>query len=186
MTDRREPVVTAVYFSPLGEVLLAAQGEALIGCWFVGQRYEGRGLTGEYGRGSLPVLDEAALWLDAYFAGKPLPGCPRLAPKGTAFQLAVWQLLAEIPYGETTTYSRLAQLLSQRRGGRPSSARAVGGAVSRNPLSLFLPCHRVLGANGSLTGYAGGTERKAALLRLEKKRASESSPAEHEFRRIIQ
>ncbi len=154
----------ARYASPVGELLLASRGEALTGLWLEGQRYYCAGLTGEgVPRDDLPVFAAIRAWLDAYFRGEnpDLAGIP-LAPEGTPFQREVWRELLKIPYGGTDTYGGIAARLQ-----RPSSARAVGGAVGRNPISILIPCHRVLGADGSLTGYAGGVERKRALLALE-------------------
>ena len=155
---------TAVYFSPLGEILLAAGEDALTGLWFVGQKYEGRGLPTDCERtelGTDVVLQSAARWLDDYFSGKAPEPHFELDPPGTAFQRRVWDELRNIPYGETVSYGDIAARLGCR------SARAVGSAVGKNPISLIIPCHRVLGADGSLTGYAGGTERKRKLLELE-------------------
>lgn len=155
---------TAIVPSPLGEILLAAEDGALCGLWFVGQKYEGAGLTAGSTPGPVsadPVLEKAQAWLESYFDGaNPEIGFP-LAPRGTAFQRRVWAALTDIPHGQTRSYGALAERLGCR------SARAVGTAVGRNPISVLIPCHRVLGANGSLTGYAGGLERKRALLRLE-------------------
>lgn len=150
---------TMRYASPLGELLLASDGEALIGVWFAGQAHFALGL-GEHEEQPDEVLHAAARWLGDYFAGKAPGAMPKLRPRGTDFQKAVWRRLTEIPRGETTTYGAIAAALR-------SSARAVGGAVGRNPISILIPCHRVMGANGSLTGYAGGIERKTALLKLE-------------------
>ena len=158
---------TCDYESPLGKMLLAADDGGLMGAWFYGQRYFARGLEGaekNERRGvpfDSPVLLAARRWLDAYFAGeRPDAADVPLAPRGTAFQLRVWDALLSIPYGETRTYGELAAELG-------SSPRAVGAAVGRNPISVIVPCHRVLGAGGSLTGYAGGLARKQALLELE-------------------
>ena len=147
------------YASPLGEIVLAADGDALIGLWFFGQAHFGAGLCGAED-GDCAVLREAKAWLDDYFAGKIPAQTPKLRPRGTAFQQRVWAELLRIPRGETVTYGTLAERLG-------SHARAVGGAVGRNPISIMIPCHRVVGKDGSLTGYAGGTERKAALLKIE-------------------
>ena len=147
------------YDSPLGEIVLAADGDALIGLWFSGQAHFGAGLR-DAADGDCAVLREAKEWLDAYFAGKAPESTPKLAPRGTAFQQKVWAELLRIPRGETVTYGELAERLG-------SHARAVGGAVGRNPISILIPCHRVVGKYGSLTGYAGGTERKKALLQIE-------------------
>lgn len=155
---------TAIVPSPLGEILLAAEGGALCGLWFAGQKYEGAGLPADVERISAAedeILSRAARWLTAYFAGEaPALDFP-LAPRGTVFQKRVWQALTEIPYGSTSSYGLLAETLGCK------SARAVGAAVGRNPISILIPCHRVLGADGGLTGYAGGLARKQALLALE-------------------
>ena len=155
---------TAVVSSPLGPILLATEDGALCGLWFTGQKYEGAGLPAEAERcapAEDPVLARAECWLGRYFAGeRPERDFP-LRPRGTAFQRRVWLALQEIPFGETTSYGRLAEKLGCR------SARAVGAAVGRNPISILIPCHRVLGSDGGLTGYAGGLERKKALLALE-------------------
>ena len=147
--------------SPLGALTLASDGEALTGLWFDDQAHFGAGLSDVREERSLPVFDEARRWLAFYFDGWEPDFTPPLRPRGTAFQQAVWDVLLTIPCGRTTTYGELAGTL----GG--SSARAVGGAVGRNPVSIIIPCHRVLGADGRLTGYAGGLERKRYLLRLE-------------------
>ena len=153
--------VTAEYASPLGRIFLASDGTALTGLWFDGQRHFPDGLPAPAPLPAAGALADAALWLDLYFAGERPGFTPPVAPKGTPFRKAVWALLLSIPYGGTVTYASLAAVLN-------SSARAVGGAVGRNPVSLIIPCHRVLGADGSLTGYAGGIERKAKLLFLER------------------
>lgn len=156
---------TDLFASPLGEILLVSDGEALCGLYFEEQKYV-PALPEAKEDPTLPVFQSARDWLKRYFAGeKPETDLP-LRAAGTDFQRAVWALLSEIPYGATVTYGELADTLSAQRG-RPCSARAVGAAVGRNPISLIVPCHRVLGADGSLTGYAGGLARKRALLRLE-------------------
>lgn len=152
--------------SPLGPVHLASDGEAVTGLWLEGQKYFAATLESETAeRPELPVFRQAAAWLDAYFAGRDLPSLPPLAPKGSAFRQAVWKLLLEIPFGETTTYGALTQRL--RAAGVPAAPQAVGGAVGHNPISILIPCHRVVGADGSLTGYAGGIGKKRFLLELE-------------------
>ena len=149
------------YASPLGMLTVAAEGDVLTALVIDGQKYAERHLAGEGRERETPVLQKARLWLDCYFAGEqPDPSDLPLSPKGTDFQRRVWKELLRIPYGETATYGALAARLG-------SAARAVGTAVGRNPLSVFIPCHRVLGAGGSLTGYAGGLENKEKLLRLE-------------------
>ena len=156
------------YASPLGGLLLASDGAGLTGAWFEGQKYFGRGLEEAREQDDLPVFCETRRWLELYFAGR-IPGfLPALHPAGTPFQRAVWELLLTIPYGKTVTYGELARRLGEQAGCRKTSARAVGSAVGRNPISVLVPCHRVIGADGSLTGYAGGLARKTALLKLER------------------
>ena len=149
------------YDSPLGGITLASDGENLTGLWFDGQKYFASTLDAEHAEKSLPVFDEAAKWLDLYF-GRVIPDfTPKLSPRGTGFQRKVWDVLLTIPYGQTVSYGEIAAKLGCR------SAQAVGGAVGRNPISLIIPCHRVLGADGGLTGYAGGVDKKRSLLELE-------------------
>ena len=148
--------------SPLGGITLASDGEALIGLWFDGQRRFAAGLDPERRERDLPVFSDAERWLETYFGGAVPDFTPRLNPRGTPFQRAVWALLRAVPYGGTATYGEIAGRMPGS-----ASARAVGGAVARNPVSLIIPCHRVMGADGSLTGYAGGIEKKQWLLRLE-------------------
>lgn len=149
--------------SPLGELLLSARGDALTGLWFSGQRYYASTLFEDCREEELPVFREAEAWLHRYFAGENPGPTPPLCPRGTAFQRRVWAELQRIPYGKTISYGELAQCLDLPRG-----ARAVGCAVGRNPISLLIPCHRVVGAKGQFTGYAGGLWRKEALLALER------------------
>ena len=158
--------LTAGYESPLGQITLAADETGLTGLWCFGQKYYANGL-GEAAAGENPALAAARRWLDVYFSGREPDFTPPLHPRGSDFQRTVWDALLRIPYGETTTYGALAQGIAARLGRRSMSAQAVGGAVGRNPVSLIIPCHRVLGADGSLTGYAGGLDRKASLLKLE-------------------
>jgi methylated-DNA-[protein]-cysteine S-methyltransferase len=148
--------------SPLGTILLTSDGTALTGLYFQGQRYAPEPEAGWARRDDLPVLARARAWLDAYFAGHPLDVDLQLAPHGTPFQRTVWQEIGRIPKGETITYAELA-----RRSGNAAAVRAAGAATGRNPISLMIPCHRVVGSDGSLTGYAGGLERKRKLLALE-------------------
>ena len=154
------------YASPLGDMLMASDGGAITGLWFEGQRRFPSELR-QNAESSLPVFDEAVRWLDAYFSGAQPGKPPLLAPQGTPFQQDVWKVLLSIPYGKMITYGEIARRLAQQRGLASMSAQAVGGAVGRNPVSLMIPCHRVVGADGSLTGYAGGTARKKALLAME-------------------
>ncbi|MDO4178643.1 MAG: methylated-DNA--[protein]-cysteine S-methyltransferase [Phascolarctobacterium sp.] len=157
------------YQSPLGELTLASTGDGLIGLWIAGQKYFFSRLEQEeiiYEENE--SLREAAAWLDDYFANKrPEISALRLAPRGSDFAQRVWLLLREIPYGETITYGELAQKIAKLMGKKKMSAQAVGGAVGHNPLSIIVPCHRVVGANGSLTGYAGGIHLKVKLLEHE-------------------
>ena len=155
------------YSSPLGTITVASDGNALTGLWFDGQKYFADTLASEYEERSLPVFDRAVEWLDVYFSGSDPGKTPPLSPRGTPFRRAVWNVLITIPYGHVMTYGAIAELLSAQNGHSRTSARAVGNAVGHNPVSLFIPCHRVIGANGSLTGYAGGLERKRRLLLLE-------------------
>ncbi len=159
----------ARYESPLGPMLLACEGDDLVGAWFEGQKHFRESAPGDMADDpSRPALVAAAAWLDAYFGGKrPSASALSLAPSGSAFRRAVWEILRSIPYGRTLSYGRIAELLGPGGGGRGGSSRAVGGAVGRNPISIIIPCHRVVGSDGSLTGYAGGLERKIALLGLE-------------------
>lgn len=150
--------------SPLGEVILCAHDGAIVGLWFAGQKYELRGVDESLDEreGDREVFLQCEMWLDAYFSGKtPEINFP-LCPQGTKFQKKVWRELERIPYGETATYGAIANIIDCK------SARAVGAAVGKNPISILIPCHRVLGANAALTGYAGGLERKKCLLALEK------------------
>lgn len=159
---------TTVYDSPLGEMLLASDGQALTGLWFEGQRHAAAGLSPDATpRDDLPVFEAARSWLRSYFSGEKNVEPPALRLEGTPFQGCVWDALREVPYGSTVTYGELAARVG-RRLGRATSARAVGSAVGRNPVSVIVGCHRVLGARGELTGYAGGLWRKRALLTLER------------------
>lgn len=159
------------YMSPLGEITLACdtEGKNIVGAWLKGQEYFLGTLGTEQGRAKrLPVLLQACAWLDRYFAGeKPVPQELPLAPAGNKFRQTVWSRLKQIPYGQVLTYGELAGQVAQDLGRDKMSARAVGGAVGHNPISIIIPCHRVIGANGKLTGYAGGLEKKVQLLRLE-------------------
>ena len=156
------------YDSPLGGILLAADEIGLTGLWFDGQKYFARGLSPEREEQELPVLLEAKRWLDIYFTGKEPEFLPPLAPEGSEFQKKVWKILLMIPYGKTMTYGEIGRKVAEMSGKKTMSAQAVGGAVGHNPISILIPCHRVVGTNGSLTGYAGGIEKKIGLLKLER------------------
>lgn len=162
-------VYTTRYHSPIGAVLLAERAGELVGIWLEGQKYFIDSLRGEVRENkNSPVLRRTEQWLDRYFAGeKPAILELPLAPAGSDFRRAVWQVLCEIPYGETTTYGEISRKIVARRGLARMSAQAVGGAVGHNPISIVIPCHRVVGSNGSLTGYAGGLQKKIALLTHE-------------------
>lgn len=155
------------YDTPLGKVTLASDGAALTGLWFVGQKYYGSTLQQPVSQ-EVPLFRQVRHWLALYFAGKEPDFTPPLRYAATPFQRTVWDMLQAIPYGKTTTYGEIAQRLSAETGGGRMSPQAVGGAVGHNPISLIIPCHRVLGADGSMTGYAGGIDRKLWLLRLER------------------
>jgi len=157
---------TSHYASPLGGMTLVSDGTALVGLYFDGQKYAAEGLDATHTQKNLPVFEEARRWLDVYFSGRKPDFTPPTAPAGTAFQQSVWEILRTIPYGETTTYGAIARRIEQNTGCR-MSAQAVGGAIGHNPVSLIIPCHRVVGTNGSLTGYAGGLDKKERLLRWE-------------------
>ena len=157
-------IYTAHYNSPLGGITLTSDGMALTGLYFDGERDFPDLSPGR--KKDLPLFGEVMRWLDLYFDGKEPDFSPALNPTGTAFQMSVWAILRTIPYGETTNYGAIAKRLEKKTGKR-MSAQAVGGAVGRNPISIIVPCHRVIGANGSLTGYAGGLDKKKYLLELE-------------------
>lgn len=156
------------YQSPIGNILLAADDKELTGLWFEGQKYFALYLDKEHEEKELPVLTKTKRWLDIYFSGKKPDFKVPLHFTGTEFQNAVWEILSSIPYGDTTTYGEIARTLAKNRGLAHMSAQAVGNAVGRNEISILVPCHRVIGSNGSLTGYAGGIDKKMALLKLEK------------------
>ena len=155
--------------TPMGNVLLASDGKNLIGLWFAGQKYYGESMDSsiEYKDG-LPVFIQTKKWLERYFAGEmPAASELPLAPAGSEFRKAVWEALCQIPYGEVITYGELAQKVAMLHNRERMSAQAVGGAVGHNAISIIIPCHRVVGANGNLTGYAGGIDKKIKLLTHE-------------------
>ena len=157
---------TQLYFSPIGQLLLTADDTALVALHFCD---EGRSclLADDEACNDHAILQAAKQWLDVYFSGQKPSFMPPLRPVGTAFQQEVWQLLRAIPYGKTTTYGEIAAALATRHGIPRMSAQAVGGAVGRNPIPIFIPCHRVVGSGGKLTGYSGGLEKKQFLLSNE-------------------
>lgn len=155
------------YQSPLGGILLAADEIGLTGLWFNGEKYFANNLPAEPAEQETPTLLNAKRWLELYFSGKEPIFLPPLHPVGSAFRQQVWKILLQIPYGQTTTYGQIARQLAKQRRVAKISAQAVGGAVGHNEISVIIPCHRVVGTNGSLTGYAGGISKKIELLKLE-------------------
>ncbi len=158
---------TTTYQSPMGKILLAADDIGLTGLWFDGQKYYALNLDKKHEEKEVPILKEAKHWLDIYFTGKEPDFIPPIHLIGTPFQMEVWEILRRIPYGETITYGEIAKKVAVERGFQRMSAQAVGNAVGRNNISIIVPCHRVVGTSGSLTGYAGGIDKKIALLKLE-------------------
>lgn len=153
---------STVYTSPIGELLIASDGEAVVGVWFSDQKHFKSTVTHLSENDNLAIFKKVIKWFDDYFEGKnPEINFP-LKPQGSEFRCRVWRILREIPYGETLTYGEIASEISPNM-----SAQAVGGAVGHNPIAILIPCHRVLGANGKLTGYAAGIDRKIELLKLE-------------------
>ncbi|MCL2226156.1 MAG: methylated-DNA--[protein]-cysteine S-methyltransferase [Oscillospiraceae bacterium] len=155
--------------SPVGVITLACDGESLVGLWLEGQKYHGESISGALAeKDDLPIFYEAKEWLDRYFDGK-MPDASELplAPAGSAFRQKVWHILRKIPYGEIITYGDIAKQIAKNQNKASAYSRAVGGAVGHNPISIIIPCHRVVGSGGSLTGYAGGIQKKKSLLELE-------------------
>ena len=157
----------AYYESPLGRMTMAGSGDTLTGLWFDGQKHFGSTLTVKHTEGETAVFQQTREWLELYFSGREPGFTPPIMLQGTPFQREVWAMLRAVPYGRTVTYGELAKELAGQRNIVRMSAQAVGAAVGRNPVSIIIPCHRVIGADGSLTGYAGGIDRKNALLLLE-------------------
>lgn len=155
------------YNSPLGKITFASNGKELTGLWFNGQKYFASAFNKEYEQKNLPVFEQTAKWLDIYFSGKNPDFTPPLFLSSTSFRNEVWKILLTIPYGKIMTYGEIAKLMAENRGVEKMSAQAVGGAVGHNPISIIVPCHRVVGTDGSLTGYAGGVDIKEKLLKFE-------------------
>ena len=159
---------TNYYSSPLGKLLMAADDIGLTGLWFENQLHYAYNLDPEHQEKELPVFNQTKQWLDLYFSGQTPDFTPPIHMTGPPFQPAVWNILEQIPYGQTTTYGDIAAQIAKQKGIAHMSAQAVGQAVGRNKISIIIPCHRVIGKNGTLTGYAGGLDKKTALLSIEK------------------
>lgn len=156
------------YHSPLGGITVSSNGIEITGLWFDGQKYFGDTLPENYEEKDLPVFEKTKKWLDIYFSGKAPDFIPPLKMETTSFRKAVWEIMLTIPFGQTMTYGEIADKIAKKKGISKMSAQAVGGAVGHNSISLIIPCHRVVGTNGSLTGYAGGIDKKVQLLTIEK------------------
>ena len=156
------------YTSPLGGMTLSSDGEALTGLWFDEQKFYPHDLIEKSNESELPVFTQTCKWLNIYFSGKEPSFTPPISMQTTPFRKAVYDILLSIPYGKTKTYGEIAHILAEQQGVDHISAQSVGGAVGHNPISLIIPCHRVVGADGTLTGYAGGLDKKIKLLKLEK------------------
>jgi methylated-DNA-[protein]-cysteine S-methyltransferase len=167
-------IYTSLINTPLGAMTACANENALTGLWFIGQKYYPKDTSTWIDAPSHPAFKALQEWLTGYFAGAGNRPLPVLEPSGTAFQKAVWDILLEIPYGYVTTYGEIAKKLAALKGLASMSAQAVGGAVGHNPISIVIPCHRVIGSGGNLTGYAGGLDKKRALLQLEQAESKES------------
>ena len=160
-------IYTTRYASPLGALLLAADETGLVGVWFEGQKHFGETLIGNIVPGKSHAICQAETWLDTYFSGKEPNFTPEIHMIGSEFRKQVWRCLLQIPYGQTMSYGDIARRIAAEKSMPQISAQAVGGAVGHNPISILIPCHRVVGSDGSLTGYAGGLDRKTRLLQLE-------------------
>lgn len=156
------------YDSAIGGITLASDGRSLIGLWFDGQKYFASTIGEEITEGTSMVFNDTIRWLDIYFNGKDPGFVPPISMRTTQFRKEVWEIMMSIPFGQTMTYGEIADIIAKRRGLSRMSAQAVGGAVGHNAISLIIPCHRVIGTNGSLTGYAGGIDKKVKLLTMEK------------------
>lgn len=158
---------TSMYQSPVGEILLAADDIGVVGVWFKDEKYYAYCLDKENEPKETPVIKELKQWLDVYFSGEKPDFEPPIHMIGTPFRIEVWTILHQIPYGTTTTYNEIAKQIAKNRGLERMSAQAVGTAVGKNNINLIVPCHRVIGTNNSLTGYAGGIDKKITFLKLE-------------------
>ena len=158
------------YSSPIGGITMASNGESLTGLWFDGQKYFASTLSQRHMEKQLPVFDRTCEWLDLYFSGKSPDFIPPVFMYVSNFRRDVYEILMTIPFGETMTYKEVADLIAKKHRIISMSAQAVGGAIAHNPISLVIPCHRVIGTNGKLTGYAGGLDKKEWLLDMEKRK----------------
>lgn len=158
------------YSSPIGGITMASNGESLTGLWFDGQKYFASTLSQRHMEKQLPVFDRTCEWLDLYFSGKSPDFMPPVFMYVSNFKRDVYEILMTIPFGETMTYKEVADLIAKKHRIISMSAQAVGGAIAHNPISLVIPCHRVIGTNGKLTGYAGGLDKKEWLLNMEKRK----------------
>ncbi len=161
-------IYTNYYNSPIGRITMASEGTALTGLWFEGQKYFADSIKEECTGKYLDIFDDTSRWLDIYFSGKEPDFTPKILITGTPFRKAVAEIILTIPYGKTMTYGEIANVIAKEKGIAKMSVQAVGGAVGHNSISIIIPCHRVVGTNGSLTGYAGGLDKKIQLLKLEK------------------
>ena len=161
-------IYTYRYASQLGIITLAGNGESLTGLWFDGQKHFPHKLISESIESELPIFKQTVKWLDIYFSGRNPDFTPPISLTATPFRKAVYEILLTIPYGQTMTYGEIANIIAEQKGIERMSAQAVGGAVGHNPVSIIIPCHRIVGTDGSLTGYAGGLDKKIKLLKLEK------------------
>ena len=166
---------TSQYTSPLGKITIACDEEAIIGLWFNEQKHFGSTLSENVVEDSHHLLEEASAWLDIYFQGLKPDFTPQVKMTGTEFRKEVWKILMTIPYGKTMTYGQIAKEIAKKRNPKKMSAQAIGGAVGNNPISLIIPCHRVIGKDGNLVGYAGGVDRKTKLLEMEANSKQRSS-----------
>lgn len=158
------------YTSPIGGITVASNGESLTGLWFDGQKYFASTLSQRHVEKQLPIFDRTCEWLDLYFSGKSPDFIPSVFMYVSNFRRDVYEILMTIPFGETMTYKEVADLIAKKHRIISMSAQAVGGAIAHNPISLVIPCHRVIGTNGKLTGYAGGLDKKEWLLDMEKRK----------------
>jgi methylated-DNA-[protein]-cysteine S-methyltransferase len=156
------------YNSPIGGITMASDGESLCGLWFDGQKYFASTVKGETDDKTLPVFEQTKKWLDIYFSGNEPDFMPKLSLNGSKFRKAVWDILLTIPYGSVMTYGEIARIMAKQSGIAKMSAQAVGGAVGHNPVSIIVPCHRVVGTNGNLTGYAGGIDKKSVFSKTKR------------------